>query len=128
MPIKDFNQVFSERLRFYLDKFQLSQLDLAKKLDVSAASVSDWCNGRKTPRMSKVDAMCNIFHCRRSDLTEEANEDDYYINPETAKVAQEVFENPEMRVLFDAARGSRPEDIQMAADMLKRFKETNKDG
>lgn len=54
--------------------------------------------------------------------------DGYYLDEETAKVAQEVFDDPDLRVLFDAARGSRPEDIRMAADMLRRFKETNPDG
>ena len=51
----------------------------------------------------------------------------YYINEETARIAQELFDDPNLRVLFDAARDSRPEDIKMAADMLKRFKETNPD-
>ena len=52
----------------------------------------------------------------------------WYLDPETAKVAQEVFENPETRMLFDAARNAKPEDIRLAAEMLKRFKETNPDG
>ncbi|HAB94850.1 MAG TPA: XRE family transcriptional regulator, partial [Lachnospiraceae bacterium] len=33
-----------------------------------------------------------------------------------------------MRVLFDAAQDSRPEDLQMAADLLRRLKKTNPDG
>lgn len=52
----------------------------------------------------------------------------YYITEETARIAQAVFENPDLRVLFDAAEDNRSEDIQMAAEMLKRFKETNPDG
>ena len=52
----------------------------------------------------------------------------YYINEETAKMAQELFDDPNLRVLFDAASDSRPEDIQMAASMLIRFKETNPNG
>lgn len=52
----------------------------------------------------------------------------YYFDEETARIAQAVFEDPNLRMLFDASRDSRPEDLQMAADMLKRFKETNPDG
>ena len=52
----------------------------------------------------------------------------YYTDPETAKVAQEVFDNPDLRMLFHAARDAKPEDIKLAADMLRRFKETNPDG
>lgn len=52
----------------------------------------------------------------------------YYINSDTAKKAQELFENTGMRILFDAAKDSKPEDLQMAADLLRRLKETNPDG
>ena len=52
----------------------------------------------------------------------------YYLDPETAKVAQELFDDPDLRVLFDAARDSKPEHLQLAADILRKFKETNPDG
>ena len=52
----------------------------------------------------------------------------YYFDDATAEKAQELFENPGMRILFDAARDSKPEDLQMAADLLARLKETNPDG
>ena len=52
----------------------------------------------------------------------------YYIDGETAEIAQEIYETPGMRILFDAARDSRPEDLQMAADLLRRLKQTNQDG
>ena len=71
MNESDFNKVFSARLRHYLSINNMSQLDLSKRLGVGTTSVSNWCTGLKSPRMDKVDAMCKIFHCRRSDLMEE---------------------------------------------------------
>lgn len=52
----------------------------------------------------------------------------YYFNEETAKVAQELFENPDLRMLFDAGRNATPEQLRMAAQMLRMFKEGNPDG
>lgn len=52
----------------------------------------------------------------------------YYLNPETAEVAQAVFDDPELKILFNAARDAKPEDIKLAAELLKRMKETNPDG
>ena len=52
----------------------------------------------------------------------------YYTDPETAQLAQELFEDKDLRMLFDAARDSKPQDLQMAADLLRRLKETNPDG
>lgn len=71
MPEQEFNAVFSKRLRYYLNKYQMTQVELAKKLGVGTTSVYNWCNGIKTPRMDKVDIMCDLFHCNRSDLVEE---------------------------------------------------------
>ncbi len=74
MNEKDFNKVFSENLNHYLQKNNMSQSELAKKLSVSDTSVMYWCKGIKTPRMDKVDKMCSIFHINRSDLMNEKND------------------------------------------------------
>ena len=71
MSEREFNQIFSERLRYYLDEYNMTQLELSKRLGVGTTSVYNWCNGIKTPRMDKVDAMCKIFNCKRSDLMED---------------------------------------------------------
>ena len=71
MPEQEFNAVFSKRLRYYLSKYEMTQAELAKRLGVGTTSVYNWCNGIKTPRMDKVDVMCDLFNCSRSDLIEE---------------------------------------------------------
>jgi repressor LexA len=73
MSERKFNEIFSERLRYYLNKYNMTQLELSKRLGVGTTSVYNWCNGIKTPRMDKVDAMCKIFNCKRSDLIEDVN-------------------------------------------------------
>lgn len=52
----------------------------------------------------------------------------YYEDDETAEMAQTIFENEDMRLLFDAAKDSKPEDIKRAADFLKMLKATNPEG
>jgi hypothetical protein len=49
-------------------------------------------------------------------------ESPYYLNKETREIAQEAFENPELRILFDAARDADPEDLKIAIEMIKRMK------
>lgn len=129
MPEQDFNAVFSKRLRYYLDKFDMTQAELAKRLGVGTTSVYNWCNGIKTPRMDKVDAMCDLFHCNRSDLIEDKSEepdDHYYLNDETREIAQEVFENPELRSLFHVARDIPPERLKAHIEFMKSLKEQEK--
>ena len=68
MSEREFNEVFAERLRYFLEKYEITQLELSKRLGVGTTSVYNWCNGIKTPRMDNIDAMRKIFHCKRSDL------------------------------------------------------------
>lgn len=129
MPEQEYNRVFANNLNKYLAEYDMSQVELASRIGVSAAAVSTWCRGEKSPRMDKVDAMCAIFHCRRSDLMEESGSTTgYYLDPETARVAQEILDDPHLHALFDAAMDAKPEDLKMAAEMLRRFKGTNPDG
>lgn len=81
MSEQEFNTVFSKRLRYYLNKYDITQVELAKKLGVGTTSVYNWCNGIKTPRMDKIDAMCELFQCKRSDLIEDKEESSIAINP-----------------------------------------------
>lgn len=48
--------------------------------------------------------------------------EEYYLNDETAQIAQEIFDNPELRMLFDTARDCSPEDMKKVISMVKAFK------
>ena len=43
----------------------------------------------------------------------------YYLDPETAEMAQELFENPDMRILFDAARDITPDQLKAVGNMVE---------
>lgn len=78
---KKFNAIFAKNLRYYLEACHMTQVELSKKLNVGTTSVYNWCNGVKIPRMDKVDKMCEIFGCNRSDLiTDNRPSDDPRIN------------------------------------------------
>ena len=106
-----------------MDKYGKSQSDLVNELGFNKSTVSTWMNGTKIPRMDKIDTLCNYFHIRRSDLLEDENindADNYYLNNDTREVAEFMFKNPEYKVLFDASRKTKPEDIKFVADMINR--------
>lgn len=123
MSEEEFNKIFSRRLRYYLDKCEMTQADLAKQLNVGTTSVYNWCNAIKTPRMDKVDAMCKIFNCKRSDLMEERlNMDyEYYLDDETRIIVEAIHRNPDMRGLFDIARDTSAERLKVYYNFLKQL-------
>ena len=46
----------------------------------------------------------------------------YYLDPAAAKMAQELYDNPGMRILFDAAKNVSAEDLKLAAEIVARMK------
>ena len=44
----------------------------------------------------------------------------YYLDPESAELAEFAHKNPEYKVLFDASRNVKPEDINFVLEMIKR--------
>lgn len=56
-------------------------------------------------------------------MTGQENEtEQYYHDEETAQMAQEIFENKELRLLFSAARDASPEDLKTTHDLLMALK------
>ena len=95
MHNSNFNEIFSQRLRYYLSLNNMTQLELSKLLHVGTTSVSNWCKGIKTPRMDKVDAMCQIFNCRRRDLMEDPGDTD----PSADEPSQLTLDPDQMQLL-----------------------------
>ncbi len=124
-----FNNSFAQNLKFYLKQANMTQADLAEYMNVSTASISNWCTGNKIPRMDKVDKLCELFDINRSDLIEDKNTEhkqSYYLNPETSRIAQKIYDNKELSVLFDAAQDAEPEDLQALHGMLMALKRKEK--
>ena len=69
----DNKYIFSINLKRLMDKKQVSRKDVADFLGISYFTVSDWVNGKKYPRMDKVELLANYFGVLKSDLIEEPN-------------------------------------------------------
>lgn len=122
-----YKKIFSKNLKKYMDLYDKTQTDLINDLGFNKSAVSTWCNGSRLPRMDKVDLLAKYFNINRSDLIEEKDEstpdDHYYLNDETRQIAQEAFENPELRTLFKVARDIPPERLRAHIEFMKTLKE-----
>ena len=113
----------------------INDFAVSKATGIAPASMSDWKNGRTDLKIDKLQKIADYFDVSIEYLitgkdTEKVSDsgEKYYFSNETAEMAQELFENKDIRMLFDAARDSKPEDLRMAADLLLRLKGTNNDG
>ena len=124
-----YKKIFAENLKYYMKLHNKNQADLINDLGFNKSSVSTWCNGTRLPRMDKVDILAKYFDINRSDLIEDKDTEhkqSYYLNPETSRIAQKIYDNKELSVLFDAAQDAEPEDLQALHGMLMTLKRKEK--
>lgn len=122
-----------ERIRKLCDQNGETITGLEKELGFARGSLSKI--DKNKPSSARVSAIAEHFsvsinYILYGEYEEKESESGkkYYFSDETAELAQELFDSPETRMLFDAAKNSSPENLRLAAEMLKRFKETNPDG
>lgn len=133
----------AQKIKFYREKRGMTLEELGNKVGVGKSTVRKWETGMianmKRDKIAKIADALNIspgYLMGWSDdpnYSEEAEaklaaDKKYYVNDETAQAAQAIFEDEDMRLLFDAAKGSKSEDIKRAADFLKMLKATNPEG
>lgn len=126
-----------------------TQKDLAEAIGVSKATVSSWTNGTRIPRMDKIKAMTDYFGCTRSDILGDfviertpRDEDiqrnmmavleayakkyqggapEFYDDEVVRIIAEKLRTNPEYAVLFKAAAGLKPEDVDFVTQFIEKM-------
>lgn len=63
--------IFAKNLRYYISMSGKTQKEMAQIIGVSAPTMHEWCAGKKTPRMDKVEKLANYFGILKSDLIED---------------------------------------------------------
>ena len=120
-------QIMAKNILKYMEQENLKATDICKALGFKQNTFSDWVNAKTYPRIDAIEKLANYFNISKADLVEDTTTE-YYQDKATAVMAEKLFESKEMRLLFDATKDSKPEDLKMAADLLLRLKGTNPDG
>ena len=104
-----------------LQKRGVSTYKVAKDTGIAQSVFSSWKNGISTPKQDKMQKIADYFNVSVEYLMtgkEKEGGEKYYLNEETSQIAQEIFDNKELRLLFDAAKDAQPEDLQTVHQML----------
>ena len=126
MSDEDYRRIFARNLNKYMEICNKKQADIINDLGINKSAISTWINGTRMPRMDKVQALADYFGINKSDLLEDKPEPEhdssYYINKDAKELAQFLFENPEYKVLFDAAKDVSADDLEMVKTIIDKFK------
>ena len=75
-------ELFAHNLNVYMEMYGYNQVTLGEAVDKANTTVAEWVHGRKFPRIDTLDKLCELFHCKRSDLLEK------YTTEETIKQSE----------------------------------------
>lgn len=119
------NNTFGTRLREARKNAHMTQKELAAEIGAKHNSVSNWENDQNMPDPDTIVRICETLNVGadymlpskkfNEDIVEE-REDDVW------EYREAVRRNPEMRILFDAAKGATSKQLKQAVAILEALK------
>lgn len=122
----------SERLKELMALKGLRQIDIAEKTGLGKSAISQYVSGKITPKQDKVYILAEGLNVSPTWLmgydvpmersSRESFNNGYYTDSETAELAEKLRTDPDMKILFSAAKDLTPEEMQQAADYVNYLK------
>ena len=100
-------EIFVRNLRYLMNARGISQADICRELGMSSTTVSDWCTGKKYPRVDAMQRLADLLGVLFSTLTTEGGIQDF----EDQQRIEILHENTTLRMLFDKQRNMDQTDL-----------------
>ena len=118
-------------------ELHLTQAELIKQYNqrfnrtYSIPALSLFENGHRLPELPALENFAEFFNCSvdyligRTDIRHHSKNQQaqpapsYYHDPEVAQMANEIKDNPDMRILFDASRDLKKESIEEVVKFIE---------
>lgn len=119
------------KLNSLMELKEISCYELSKKTGIANTTLDTLLKG-KTDKFDiiKLQKICKVLGCSLEYLMNDdvtyyvpENEKGYYVSEEAARYGQEIANNSDLKMLFDAAKGIKKEDMQLVYEMVKRFRD-----
>ena len=117
-----------QRIRNRRIELGFSVEELADRLGKNKATVYRYeSDAIKDLPVSVLESLADALQTTPADLMgigsegSEQNSDSYYIDQEARKLAEFLYENPSYKILFDAAKKVRPEDLTFVQQFIDKM-------
>ena len=107
----DNKYIFSKNLKRLMTIKNVNRKEIAEVLGISYFTISDWVNGKKYPRMDKVELLANYFGVLKSDLIE--------MESDTIPSSQTLIITEEEKLMLELFREVPEDKQQMVIQMVK---------
>ena len=95
-----------------------TQQEFADKIGISRSTIGMYETGAREPDFETLETIADFFNVDidyllgRTNKTTILPESSYYFNDDAREMAEFMFKNPEYKVLFDASRKVKKDDIE----------------
>ena len=115
-----------------LQKFGVTTAEVCKATGIGQSTMSNWKSRRNMISGKNAQLIADYFGVSVDYLMtgrEKEGGEEYYLNDETREIAQEIFENPDLKSLFDMSRKMPPERFKAHMEFMKNLykQETGED-
>lgn len=111
------------KLRELREAAGMNKREVAEKLDMPYTTYNNYETNAREAGSETLKKLAQLYGVSVDYILEnDTQRGSYYLDPEAAEMAQEIYDNPELRILFDASRKVSKEDLQLVVDMVKRLK------
>lgn len=99
----------------------LTQGEIAEKLGVTRSAVGNWEQGKREPDFETAELIADFFNVDMNVLTGNADKT-YYEDIQIKQIASEIYENQELKLLFNAAKELNSDKLHAIIDFVNRMK------
>lgn len=109
---------FAERLQYLMLDRDVSSYKLAKSLDCTITTVTNWLRGESLPSAKKMQALAGYFGVS-TDYLMGSDDTDTPEQAEMAEMLEDIRRNPELRTMFSVTRNATPDEIKQYVRLIK---------
>lgn len=113
----DSKEIFSRNLNYYTKEKGKTRPEVAEAIGVSYYTFVDWSNGKKFPRMDKVERLAKYFNINISDLVEPRTIEKKPV--ESAKLHARILTDQQLMETIEEYFLLSDEDQKMVRDLVR---------
>lgn len=91
---------------------------VSRATGISQTVFSEWKKGKSAPKADKLKKIADFLGVSMEYLTTGVNEDGYYYDKDTLELAQQLYQNEGLHMLFSATRDATPSELKSFYDMV----------
>lgn len=115
---------FSEMLKKLRNQKGITQEELAEATGLKRSAIGMYESGNREPNFETLELFADFFNVDMNTLFDKNNDNvqGYYLDPKAAKIAQDIQDNPQLKILFDAAVDADPDSLKLLSDMMLKIR------